>query len=89
MTNAKVTIKNTLGLHARPAGVFSKCAASYKQCQISVKKDGKLYNAKSVLNILTANIKCGDEIEIIAEGQEEERAIAGLVEAVQLGLGES
>lgn len=45
-------------------------------------------NAKSVLSVLGACIKSGDEIEIICEGSDEEQALKGMTELVQDGIGE-
>ena len=45
-------------------------------------------NAKSVLSVLGACVKCGDEIEFVCEGEDEEEALKTLVQAVESGLGE-
>jgi phosphocarrier protein len=45
-------------------------------------------NAKSVLSVLGACVKCGDEIEFICEGEDEQEALKALVTAVESGLGE-
>ena len=45
-------------------------------------------NAKSVLSVLGACIKSGDEIELVCEGEDEQEALAALVHAIENGLGE-
>ena len=45
-------------------------------------------NAKSVLSVLGACVKSGDEIELICDGEDEEEAMKDMVEAVEDGLGE-
>ena len=45
-------------------------------------------NAKSVLSVLGACVKCGDEIEFICEGEDEQEALKTLIVAVESGLGE-
>ena len=45
-------------------------------------------NAKSVLSVLGACVKSGDEIEFVCEGEDEQEALNALVEAVEAGLGE-
>ena len=45
-------------------------------------------NAKSVLSVLGACIKSGDEINLICDGEDEEEALASLVKAIEEGLGE-
>lgn len=43
---------------------------------------------KSVLSVLGACIKSGDEIELVCDGEDEEEALAALVQAIESGLGE-
>ena len=45
-------------------------------------------NAKSVLSVLGACVKCGDEITFVCEGEDEQEALTALVKAVEDGLGE-
>ena len=45
-------------------------------------------NAKSVLSVLGACVKCGDEIVFTCEGEDEDEALEKLVEVVESGLGE-
>ena len=87
MVSQKVVIKNTTGLHLRPAGNLCKEAMQYKSL-ITFKYGGNTANAKSVLSVLGACIKCGDEIELICEGEDEAQALEALVTAVENGLGE-
>ena len=71
MTRVSYTIKNEEGLHARPASDFCKAAGQFNS-KITVIKDGKEYEAKSILNILCIGAVKGDVIEIKAEGDDEE-----------------
>lgn len=87
MVKAKVKIKNPTGLHLRPAGIFCNEAARY-QSSITFNFKNSNSNAKSVLSVLGACIKCGDEIEILCEGSDEEDALAAMLRAVEDGLGE-
>ena len=87
MVNQKVVIKNPTGLHLRPAGVLCKEAMNYKSL-ITFQFRDSTANAKSVLSVLGACIKCGDEIEFICDGIDEEEALKALVNAVESGLGE-
>ena len=88
MVSQKVTIKNPTGLHLRPAGVLCKTAIDY--CSVITFKYGgeNIANAKSVLSVLGACIKCGDEIELICEGDDEAQAFKDMVELIESGLGE-
>lgn len=87
MVNQKVTIKNPTGLHLRPAGYLCKEAMKYRSL-ITFSFDGGVANAKSVLSVLGACVKCGDEIELICEGVDEQEALEALVKAISDGLGE-
>ena len=88
MVSGKVVIKNPTGLHLRPAG---KTAMQYKS-KITVHKELRheeiTANAKSVLSVLGACVKSGDEIEIICEGEDEAEALKAMLQLVMDGLGE-
>lgn len=87
MVSQKVVIKNPTGLHLRPAGVLCKEAMKYKSVTTFTFRETTA-NAKSVLSVLGACVKSGDEIEFVCKGEDEEEALKGLVEAVETGLGE-
>ncbi len=87
MVSQSVIIKNPTGLHLRPAGILCKEAMQYKS-SIHFTYRGNTANAKSVLSVLGACIKCGDEITFTCEGDDEEKALKALVAAVETGLGE-
>ncbi len=87
MISQKVTIKNPTGLHLRPAGALCKEAINH-ECKVNFNfKDGT-YNAKSILSVLGACVKTNDEIEIVCDGDDEEKAIKAITELVISGLGE-
>lgn len=88
MVSAQVKVINETGLHARPANQFVKEAVSHRGCSVSIRKGGRSFNGKSIVSVLSACVKCGDEIEIVADGEGEEQALAELVAAVGSGLGE-
>ena len=91
MLSKNLTVVNQSGLHLRPAGLFCKTAMQYKS-KITVYKKMKNEevnaNAKSVLSVLGACIKSGDEITIICEGEDEETALSDMVQLLKDGLGE-
>ena len=87
MISQKVTIKNPTGLHLRPAGILCKEAMKFKSLITFRFRDGSA-NAKSVLSVLGACVKCGDQIELVCEGEDEEAALETLVAAIESGLGE-
>ena len=87
MVCQKVKIKNPAGLHLRPAGELCKTAIQFKS-KVTFAFDGGTSNAKSVLSVLGACIKSGDEIEFVCTGEDDEEALKGVVAAVESGLGE-
>ncbi len=87
MVKAKVAIRNLTGLHLRPAGVLCNKAILYKS-SIHFTVGDISANAKSVLSVLGACVKYGDEIEFVCEGVDEEEALKAMIQVVEGGLGE-
>jgi len=87
MVSKKVVVMNPTGLHLKPAAVFCKEAMKFRST-VTFTFGNATANAKSVLSVLAACVKCGDEIEILCVGPDEEEALAALVSAVKDGLGE-
>ena len=88
MIEKAVTIKNPTGLNVRPAGVFCKEAMNFK-CRITFRSgQGTVSNAKSVLSVLGAQVRSGDEIVLICDGPDEELAADRMAAVVEEGLGE-
>lgn len=87
MITRKITITNSVGLHARPATYFIQEANRYKST-ISVKKDQRKVNAKSLLGVLSLGIIQGMEIELEAEGADENEAVEGLANLIENGFNE-
>ncbi len=87
MISRSVTIKNSVGLHARPATFFIQKANSYKS-SIWVEKEDCRVNAKSLLGVLSLGITKDTEITIIADGGDENSAVDGLVTLIETELAE-
>jgi phosphocarrier protein HPr len=87
MVSKSVTITNATGLHLRPAGVLCKEAMQFRSL-ITFQYRGNTANAKSVLSVLGACIKSGDEITFVCEGEDEAEALDAMVSIVESGLGE-
>lgn len=87
MITRKITVTNSVGLHARPATYFIQEANRYKST-ISVKKDQRKVNAKSLLGVLSLGIIQGMEIELEAEGVDEDEAVEGLANLIENGFNE-
>ena len=87
MVSQSVIIKNPTGLHLRPAGTLCKEALRFP-CSVKFQFGNTVANAKSVLSVLGACVKSGDEITLICEGIDEEKALAEMVALIESGLGE-
>ena len=74
MITQNVTIKNTIGLHARPATFFIQKANSFRS-SIWVEKDDRRVNAKSLLGVLSLGVIGGMTVTLMADGEDEKEAI--------------
>ncbi len=74
MKTLKFTINDSLGIHARPAGLLVKIASEFSS-DISVSKDDKKADAKKIFSVMSLAVKCGDEITVTTDGEDENEAI--------------
>ena len=81
MISKEVIINNQVGLHARPATFFIQKANEFKS-SIWVEKEERRVNAKSLLGVLSLGIVKGTAVTIIADGVDEDAAIATLAELI-------
>lgn len=77
MAVKEFTIKNRLGIHARPAAKFAKTANAFEST-IRVLKDGLEINGKSIMGIMMLAAAEGNIIRVEAEGSDENEAIRAL-----------
>ena len=87
MISKNLTVVNPSGLHLRPAGVLSQTAMKFKS-DITIVSGEKKIVAKSGVNVMSAGIKCGTEITLICDGEDEEEAMKTVSQAIESGLGE-
>ena len=87
MVTGHITITNPYGLHLRPAGFLCRLALEYESA-VSMRKGTTVVNAKSVLGVLGACVRCGDEVEFICEGRDESEALNAIMEAAKSGFGD-
>ncbi len=78
MPEREVELTNEVGLHARPAAVFSKAAAGFS-ADVTVVKGEQEANAKSIMAVLKLDVKKGDAVTIATEGDDAEEALQELV----------
>ena len=87
MVSEKITVKNPSGLHLRPAGILSNIASKCVS-DVTLVKGDKRVNPKSVLVLMAAGIKCGDEITVECSGETEADDLKTIIDAIASGLGE-
>ena len=89
MAEIIITIKNKVGLHARPASLFVQAANKYKSdIRVTNTSNNTTANAKSILNVLTLGANQGCEIHMKAEGEDADEALAALKELFDTNFGE-
>ncbi len=87
MVSKKVTVCNAQGFHMRPATVFAGEMGKF-QSDVTLEHNGNAVNAKSLMNIIAACIKCGHEINVVCNGPDEQAALDKAVAMIEAGLGE-
>lgn len=87
MLSKNFVISNAQGLHMRPAGTLA-AEMGKMSCNVSIKFNGNIINAKSLMNIIAACIKCGSKIEVVCDGADEQAAMDKITEMIESGFGE-
>lgn len=77
MKSFAYTVKDPVGIHARPAGMLAKKAKEFSS-EVCIEKDGKRVNATRLMSVMGLCIKCGDRIEVTVEGEDESVAAEAL-----------
>jgi phosphotransferase system HPr (HPr) family protein len=70
-------IQNPFGIHARPARKIVEAAKAFTG-SVTLEKDGKSFNAKSLVHVISVGAKFGDSITVTAEGEQAEEVIAAV-----------
>lgn len=89
MYSKRTVIKNKTGLHARPASEFIAMASKF-QSRITIKKlsENEDANAKSIVMLLSLGLAQGEEVEIVAKGEDEVEAVDKLIALIDSKFGE-
>ncbi len=87
MTSRAVIVSNQRGLHARAAARFVHLATRFA-AQVSVARDAKVMDGKSIMGILLLAAARGTTLTISAHGSDEIEAVEALAQLVQTGFGE-
>ena len=85
MKSFSYVIKDSIGIHARPAGLLCKTAKSLDS-EVIIKKGGDEFSAVRLMALMGAGIKCGDEVEVIITGGNEEKSFEVMKEFFEKNL---
>ena len=73
MKTFNYTVKDSIGIHARPAGLLAKLAKGY-QSDITLEKDGKSADATRLVSLMTLGVRHGDTVTVRVNGADEDEA---------------
>lgn len=88
MVSKKVTVVNEQGMHMRPAGELAKLVKSHPDCEVILNVNGKSVKAKAPMQIMSACMKKGCEVEIVCSGGDEQAVLNEIAEMFENGFGE-
>jgi phosphocarrier protein HPr len=83
----ELKVLNELGIHARVASRLVRCASGYKS-NVLAKKEGRSFDLKNVLGVMTLNTKYGEAVTIEIEGPDETEAAQAIEELFAIKFGE-
>ena len=88
MITSSITISNKLGLHARASAKLTKMAGGFK-CELHLSRNSRRVNAKSIMGVMMLAAGMGSEIEIEADGADENEAMTSLRALIDGRFGEA
>lgn len=78
MEQFQFTVRDELGIHARPAGLLARLAKGYAPTAVTITKDGRTVKASQLMKLMALAVKKGDEVTVTVEGENEAEAAAAL-----------
>jgi phosphotransferase system HPr (HPr) family protein len=85
MTSARVSVNTGVGLHARPAAALVVAARAHP-CSLTVEYNGKVADAKSILQVLGLGVEDHETVTVRADGEGEDAALAAIIALFTRGL---
>ena len=85
MKTFESTIKDELGIHARPAGLLVKEAKKFES-ECTITKDGKTKKLTQLMMLMSLGVKQGDTVTVSVDGADEDAAVASLKEFFENNL---
>ena len=77
MKSFSYTVKDELGIHARPAGMLVKEVKNFKS-KVTLEKDGKVIDAARLMAVMSMGVKKDQTVTITVEGTDEDAAYDAL-----------
>jgi phosphocarrier protein HPr len=87
MPSKELTLINKLGLHARAAAKFVNLASGFES-EVTISRNGKTVNGKSIMGVMMLAASCGTTIEVNTSGNDAEQALQQIEQLVQDRFGE-
>lgn len=87
MVTNNITVKNEQGLHMRPAGILVGEMGKFKS-NVRITFNGNEFDGKSIMNVMAACIKCGSEITVTCDGEDEQAAMDKFIELADNNFGD-
>ena len=82
MLEQQATVKNKLGIHARPAALLVQAAAKFTS-EITLEKDGLAINGKSIMGVMMLAAEVGSVITVRVKGEDASTALDHIVEMIE------
>ncbi len=83
----EMVIVNPLGMHARPAATLVQTVLNY-ECDITIQKNGRQVNAKSIMGLLTLAAAHGSQVSVTCKGPDAKEAMDAVRSLFESGFGE-
>lgn len=87
MISSSFTIRNPLGMHARPSAQLTQVASRF-QSEVFIAKEGRRVNAKSIMGVMMLAAGPGAVLTVDARGPDAEQAVRALGDLIEGGFGE-
>jgi len=88
MIRTTIRVSNKLGLHARASAKLTKLASSF-QSEVTLSRNGRRVNAKSIMGVMMLAAGVGSDVELEAEGADEEAAVKAVTALFDDKFGEA
>lgn len=86
-TEKTLTVRNKMGLHARPAALIVQTANKFP-CEVTLSKDSQEVNGKSIMGVLMLAAAKGTTVKVKTEGEQAEACAAAIAELFEKGFNE-